>query len=70
MSDDGRYTLFETDMHGLVPEDTRAEPYNSNNSNNHLYLYDADRGSVTLKGIPEPVLLYSLRDTVGGHAIR
>lgn len=48
MSDDGRYTLFMTDMHGLAPEDDRAEPYNSNNANTHLYLYDADRGSVML----------------------
>ncbi|MBN2982194.1 PD40 domain-containing protein [Cohnella algarum] len=48
LSADGRYTLFATDMHGLVPEDDRAEPYNPYSSTHQLYLYDADLGSVTL----------------------
>ena len=48
MNGDGRYTLFTSDMHFLVPEDDRTAPYNSYTSTTQLYLYDAELGSVRL----------------------
>ncbi|CAI6083649.1 fibronectin type III domain-containing protein [Cohnella sp. JJ-181] len=48
MNGDGRYTLFTSDMHFLVPEDDRTAPYNSYTSATQLYLYDAELGSVRL----------------------
>lgn len=48
MNGDGRYTLFTSDMHFLVPEDDRTAPYNSYSSAAQLYLYDSELGSVRL----------------------
>ncbi len=47
VSDDGRYTLFLTNMIGLVPEDDRQQ-YDAYSSSTQLYLYDAELGAVML----------------------
>ncbi len=47
VSDDGRYTLFLTNIIGLVPEDDRQQ-YDAYSSSTQLYLYDAELGSVML----------------------
>ncbi|WP_372631349.1 S-layer homology domain-containing protein [Cohnella sp.] len=47
VSDDGRYTLFLTNMIGLVPEDDRQQ-YDAYSSTTQLYMYDAERGAVML----------------------
>jgi len=48
MTEDGRYTLFQTKAQGIVPGDDSIDPTQPNTPTWDLYLYDAELGATQL----------------------